>query len=197
MSRKFSPKYAAKPPRAYGFTLIEIMVAACIFLVLISMAFLTLNTGMNAWFGGSASVEVRNEIVKALNTMGNELKATAPAQTNLPSGGSATSITFHLPQDIDGDGTIINWNGVAPLYEPTIEWSPTTVTYELNASQQVIRRTSQGESRILANNIVGLQFSSPTTQSHIIQINISAQKRDRKGRLVNDAATLMIKMRNS
>jgi len=164
---------------------------------LVNMAFATLNTGMNSWFSGSTSVDLRSEIIKTFSTMEKDLKNTAPAQTNLASGSSATSIVFHLPQDIDGDGTIIDWNGTSPLYEPIIEWPAETITYELNANNEIIRRTSSGQSRVLARNIVSLQFSRLSTMSNILQIDISAQKSDTKGRVLNDAARLIIKMRNN
>ncbi|MFA5271620.1 MAG: hypothetical protein WC412_04690 [Candidatus Omnitrophota bacterium] len=185
--------------RNAGFSLVEVIVATCIFLMLVDMAFVTLNTGMNSWFTGNIAVEMRSELIKTLSVMEKELKETAPAQTNLPSGALAASINFHLPGgvDVDGDGTIIYWSGTAPLYEPAIEWSAEVITYELNAAGEIIRRTSLGQSRVLARNISSLQFSRPSVASNILQIDITAQKQDSKGRIVNDAARLMVKMRNS
>lgn len=180
-----------------SFSLVEVIVATCIFLVLVNMAFVTLNTGMSSWFSGGVSVELRNEIIKAFGAMEKELKETASAKLdNLPSGSSAAYLIFRLPQDIDNDGTIIDWSGVAPMYEPTIEWSLTNVTYQLNASKEIIR-TSSGQSRIIARNISTLQFSRPSAQPDILQIDITAQKNDSKGRVINDTARLMIKMRNN
>ena len=193
----FLKGFVQKIHRVTGFTLVEMMVATCIFLMLVNMAFLTLNTGMNSWFSGGTSVELRSEIIKTFIAMEKELKATAPAQTNLPSGGMATSLIFHLPQDIDGDGTIVDWNGTAPLYKPAIEWSPTTVTYQLNANGEIIRTTSLGQSRIISRNIISLQFSRSSTVSNILQIDITAQKMDPKRRMLNDTARLIVKMRNN
>lgn len=194
-----SPKLATKRlKRNAGSSLVEVIVATCIFLMLVDMAFVTLNTGMNSWFTGNTAVEARSEIIKTLSAMEKELKETASAQT-LPNSGVSTSINFHLPggADIDGDGTIINWYGFSPLYEPVIEWSTTNITYELNASGEIIRRTSLGQSRVLARNISSLQFSRTATATNILQIDITAQKRDSKGRIVNDMARLMVKMRNN
>jgi len=181
-----------------SFSLVEIIVATCIFLILANMAFLTLNTGMNAWFSGGTSVELRNEIIRGLTAMAKELKQTAPGEVDYPpSPGSATYIIFSLPQDLDNDGTIIDWSGFAANdYEPTIEYAPTTVRYELNSTGQIIR-ISSGQSRIIAKDIVSLQFTRPATESDILQINIGAQKKDKKGRVISDTASLIIKMRNN
>jgi prepilin-type N-terminal cleavage/methylation domain-containing protein len=190
--------FVQEPRKAAGFTLVEVIVATAVFFILVNMAFVTMNTGMNSWFSSSTSVELRSELIKTLAAMERELKETAPAKLeNLPSGGSAATLTFHLPQDVDGDGTLINWNGTAPKYEPIIEWSPTTVTYAVNGTGVLIRSTSLGQSRVVAQDIVGLQFSRPTTVSNILQIDLSAQKNDVKGRVLSDAARLMIKMRNN
>jgi hypothetical protein len=77
-----------------------------------------------------------------------------------------------------------------------MEWSPVVITYELNASGEIIRRTSLGQSSVVARNILNLQFSRPAAISNIMQVDITAQKSDTKGRVISDVATLMIKMRN-
>ena len=71
------------------------------------------------------------------------------------------------------------------------------ITYELNAAGEIIRRTSLGQSRMLARNISSLQFSRPAVASNILQVDIIARKQDSKGRIVNDTARLMVKMRNN
>jgi len=54
-----------------------------------------------------------------------------------------------------------------------------------------------GQSRMLARNISSLQFSRPAVASNILQVDIIARKQDSKGRIVNDTARLMVKMRNN
>lgn len=198
MKNIFLNRPVKKLNKPAGFSLIEVIVATCVFLILVNMAFITLNTGMNSWFTGDTAVELRNEIIKAFSAMEKELKRTGPPpHIDLDSGESASFVNFYLPADVDGDGTVINWNGVAPRYEPFTEWSTTVITYELNANGEIIRRTSLGQSRVLARNISSLQFSTSAVASDILQIDISAQKRDAKGRIVIDTAQLLVKMRNN
>lgn len=170
-----------------GFTLIEVIVSVSIFLVLILAVFNVMDVGRSAWFSADVSVELRQEIIKALMAMEKELKETRPAQISLGIGTSSSSLTFKIPQDNNGDGTILDSLG-------NVEWSG-NIVYALNASNQIIR-TALGVTSILANNIVNLQFSRPTSPLQLLQIDITAQKVSAMGVSIQDSGQIMIKMRN-
>lgn len=170
-----------------GFTFMEVLVSIVIFLILVSVAFAVMNAGVTSWFTGSIAVELRREIIRAFTVMDRDLKETAPAQTNLASGANAATITFTVPQDIDADGTVLNAAG-------QIEWSG-NIIYALNANGQITRTDANG-TRILANNITALLFTRPVSPVDILWIDVSAQKANVRGDLINDAERMVIKMRN-
>jgi hypothetical protein len=160
------------------------------------MTFVVLNAGISSWFSGDAEVELRREIIKALTAMEKELKYTAPAQTNLADGNTAVSLNFHLPNK-DASGVIINWDE----FTPAISWSTDVITYELNANEEIIRKVNGGAGSVLARNITGLQFSRTAPPDpfpgNMLRIDITAQKTDKKGRLLTDAVQFLIKIRNN
>ncbi|MCK9615258.1 MAG: prepilin-type N-terminal cleavage/methylation domain-containing protein [Candidatus Omnitrophica bacterium] len=195
MRLSFSRKMGVNHNFCAGFTILEVLIAAAIFSIVIGMTFLALNTGMSSWFSGDVEVELRREIIKALTTMEKELKYTAPAQTDLADGATATSLNFHLPNK-DANGVVINWGNLVP----SISWSADIITYERNVNGEIIRRTSSGEYRVLARNITSLQFSRLAPPDpfpdDMLRIDITVQKADKKGRVLNDTVQLLVKMRN-
>jgi len=170
-----------------GFTLVEILVVTIIFLILVFGIFAVMNVGRSAWLTGDVSVELRQEIIKAFMTMERELKETRPAQISLSIGSSSASLTFKIPRDNNGDGTVLDAFG-------NIEWSG-DIKYALNVNNQIIRTTSNTTS-ILANDIIRLQFSRPTSPLNLLQIDITAQKTSATGRIFQDTGQIIIKMRN-
>lgn len=170
-----------------GFTLIEVMVSAAILLILIFALFSVMNISRSAWFGGDVSAELRQEIIKSFARMESELKETRPSQISLSSGATNASLTFKLPQDNNGDGTILDSLG-------NIEWSA-NITYALNSNHE-ITRTFGNQTAIISRNINSLLFSRPTSPNNILLINIAAQKLSGIGRLTQDSGEITIKMRN-
>jgi len=170
-----------------GFTITEFLIAICIFLVLVLSLFQALDISRSLWFNDEVSVELRREIIKAFTNMERELKETRPALTSLTSGTSSATLTFCIPQDNDGDGTILNSFG-------DIEWSP-QITYALNGSHQ-ITRTVSGNTAIMANNVSALLFTRPLSPVDIVQIDITATKNTAFGRQIQDVGQITIEMRN-
>jgi len=169
-----------------GFTLVEIMVTSVILAILIVTLFLVLSIGQRSWLSADVSIHLRQEIARSIIVMGQELNETSPAKINLTLNIPANSITFKIPQDLNGDGDIVTTAG-------NIEWSP-NITYSLNASNQIQRVVSGGATTIIANNITGLQFTR--TQNEVIQINITAGKVSDIGKIVQDTGEVIIKLRN-
>lgn len=172
-----------------AFTLVEVLVAACIFFILVGAAFLVLNSGINSWLAGNVEVDLRRQLVSAVGPMEKELKETRAAETNLASGATSNSLTFALPADTNGDGTILDSNG-------QVEWSTDLVTYSLNANGEIVRTTTNGSQSILARNITSLQFTRPVSPVNILQVDIGAEGQNTKGRVFNDVGQFIIKMRN-
>ncbi|MCK9573231.1 MAG: hypothetical protein M0R20_02365 [Candidatus Omnitrophica bacterium] len=179
-----------------AFTLVEVLVAACIFFILVGTAFVVMDAGISSWFAGDIETNLRREIIKAIIPMERELKSTTAAQTNLASGTSSNTITFSIPQDNDADGTILDT-------QAAIEWSsdadaaaPWTITYSLNGNNEIIKTTSAGDVSVLARHINSLLFTRPISPVNVLQVDIGATAQNAKGRVYNDVGQIIIKMRN-
>lgn len=163
-----------------AFTLVETLIALLIFIVIAMSIFLVMSIGQRSWFSGDASMEVRQQIIVALTRMNSELAETTSAQTNLTANVPATSITFHIPT-----GTVVDTLG-------NIVWS-TPISYSRDGSNNLIR-TYAGATSIIGRDISSLQFTN--SQSRLIQVDITAQKTDNMGKVVQDTEQSIIKMRN-
>ncbi len=170
-----------------GFSLIEIIIASCIFIILILAIFQTMDIGRSLWFTADVSTELRQEIIKAFTIMERELKETRPSQTSLQISSNSNVLTFRMPQDNNGDGTILDVNG-------NIEWSA-NITYARNGANQITRTDAVGTTT-LANNITNLLFTRPASPTNIVQIDITANKTTNLRRQVQDTGWLQIEMRN-
>jgi prepilin-type N-terminal cleavage/methylation domain-containing protein len=169
-----------------GFTLTETLVAILIMTIIFGGVLMTMTVGQRSFFTGNVETDLREQITRAVMAMDSEISQTKPTRTDLDIGETGNSITFSVPNDIDGDGTVVDSMG-------SIEWSAVNITYSLNASNQIIR-TSAGASRVIANNIISLQFQR--TQDKLIQVDITAQDTSNLGRLIQDTEQAVIKMRN-
>jgi len=168
-----------------AFTLIETLVSVLIFTVIVMGIFLAMSVAQRSWFTGDAAVETRQQIILALITMNSELSETTSSKTNLTANVPQGSITFRIPHDNNGDGSVVDTLG-------NIEWS-NPIIYSRNASNNLIR-TYGGVTSTLARNISFLQFKN--TQNRLIQVDITAQKTDNMGKLIQDTEQAVIKMRN-
>jgi len=170
-----------------AFTLIELLFVSIIFTLLIIGVFQVMDVGRGAWFTGDAAIELRQEIIKTFMKMERELKETRPAQISLGSGTQGASLTFKIPQDIDGDGTILDSSG-------NIEWSA-NIVYALNGSNQITRTTS-GATTIISNDVTALLFTRPSTPVDILQIDVSVSKATATNKILQDSGEISVKMRN-
>ena len=168
-----------------GFTLLEILVATSIFVILTAVALSLMLTSNEAWFTGSTSISLRQEIIKTLLTMEKELKETRASQTNLSIGSTSSSLSFKIPKITNG--SILDSSG-------NIIWS-NSISYSVNANKQIIRNDSVNTT-VLSNNVTALNFTRPTAMGNIFQINITAQKTSPTRRVFRDTELMSVRMRN-
>ena len=168
-----------------GFTLLEIFITTSIFLVLTAVALSLMLTSNEAWFTGSTSIGLRQEIIKTLLTMEKELKETRASQTNLSIGSTSSSLSFKIPKITNG--SILDSSG-------NIIWS-NSISYSVNANKQIIRNDSVNTT-VLGNNVTALNFTRPIAMGSIFQINITAQKTSPTRRVFQDTEQMSIRMRN-
>ena len=170
---------------AKGFTLLEILITTSIFLILTAVALSLMLTSNEAWFTGSTSIGLRQEIIKTLLTMEKELKETRASQTNLSIGSTSSSLSFKIPKITNG--SILDSSG-------NIIWS-NSISYSVNANKQIIRNDSVNTT-VLSNNVTALNFTRPTAMGNIFQINITAQKTSPTRRVFRDTELMSVRMRN-
>jgi len=169
-----------------GFTLVEILVSIIIFSIICVGIGLTVVAGRSSLFTADVPTQLRQNLIFSIMTLSRELRETTPSRTDLAVGASANSISFQVPFDNNGDGSIVDTIG-------NIEWG-SNITYSLNGSGQLIR-TQAGTTRIISPNITILQFSRPAGEDRIIQIDITTQKATSAGNW-QDSEQARLKMRN-
>ena len=170
-----------------GFTITEALVSILIFSIIVVALYLGLATGQRLWFTGDTTTELRQNVLLGIIPLTRELRQSAPAKTSLSAGTSGSSITFKIPNDNNGDGSTVDNAG-------NIEWS-SDISYARDGSNQLIR-TQAGASSIISQNISALEFSRPSGEDLILQIDITARKNDAQGILIQDTEQAVIKMRN-
>lgn len=170
-----------------GFSLIELIISSCIFIILILAIFQAMDMGRSLWFTADVSTELRQEIIKTITIIEREIKETRPSQTSLQISSNSNTFTFRIPQDNNGDGTILDANG-------NVEWSA-NITYTRNAANQITRTDANGTT-ILANHITNLLFTRPASPVNIVQIDITANRTTSLGRQIQDTGWIQIEMRN-
>ncbi|MBU4346541.1 MAG: prepilin-type N-terminal cleavage/methylation domain-containing protein [Candidatus Omnitrophica bacterium] len=172
-----------------GFTLVEILISIFIFSLVFMAMFMLLSGGQASFYTGDAQVELNQGLRNALITMNRELRQTRSTEINgVPADDNFyTSVTFRVPEDVDGDGDVIDASG-------SMEWSG-NINYALNADNQIIRLV-QADQSILANNISSLRFRRFAGNLDVIQIHITAQKATALGRSLESSIMSSIKMRN-
>lgn len=169
-----------------GFTAFETLVSMLIFSIIAVALGLTVAAGRNSLFTSDIPTQLRQNLLFAIVTMNRELRQTAPSRTDIAASSSANSITFQIPNDNNGDGTVVDTIG-------NIEWG-TTITYARNGANE-LTRTQGGTTTIVSPNITGLQFSRPAGEDEILQIDITAQKANNSGSW-QDSEQARITMRN-
>lgn len=172
-----------------GFTLVEVLITVFIFSLIFMAMFGVLSVGVGSWHTDDVEAGLNQELRKTLMVMNKQLRQSRTSVvTGVPADDNYyTSITFKVPEDVDGDGDVIDSLG-------NIEWSG-DINYSLNANNQIIRSTQSGSS-ILANNISSLQFRRPAGNPDIIEIYITAQKATSMGRNLGSSIASSVRMRN-
>jgi len=170
-----------------GLTVFEVLVSILIFSIIAMGLGYAVIAGKSALLVSDIPTQLRGNVLFALMPMVRELRQTAPAKINLGEGASANSVTFKIPHDNNADGVVVDNVG-------NIEWGQ-NITYACNGLGQ-LTRTSGGVTAVIAPNITTLQFSRPTGEDALVQIDITVAKADGQGRLYQDTEQAILKMRN-
>lgn len=172
--------------RSKGSALLEVLVAVFIFMLLLGMISLILATGRNAWYIEDVSVELQQELRKAMTVMVKDLRQTSSSTiVGVPSNGSwSNTIYFRKP------------TGITYGY---VDWGPQNQFLLLGTSttgMQLLRAVGGTTTEVIANNINSLQLRRQFATRDIIEVVLGAQKTTTKGTQITDSLSFQVKMRN-
>ncbi|MFH1202136.1 MAG: hypothetical protein V1674_04520 [Candidatus Omnitrophota bacterium] len=149
-----------------AFTLTELIVGTAILVIITGLLFTLLLGMLDISELGSTESRVQQEARQAMEIMTSELKSSDRTKIVLPAGPSySPTISFYLPTDLDGDGTII------AAATGNIEWNPTVYTYSIVSGPMGIsqlRRTGGGQpDKVLANYVVSVLFADHNIDANL------------------------------
>lgn len=184
-----------------GLSLIEVMISIAIIVIIGGALAHFLVTGGSAWRTGDAEIQANQEARKGMMSMVKELRQAE--EGNIRTTNDAlysdnvlyNNIKFVIISDTDGDGDTVSAGG-------TLEWSA-PISYYVAGNQ--LLRQSNGEIKVLANNVIGVQFMmlvvtdpvNPMQESYrILTITIQTRKTSAEGRQIQSNLTSSTKIRN-
>ena len=155
-----------------GLTLVEIILVAGIASMLGLLVTRMSVLSFDLWSQGEGRMRLQERVEQGLKRLSREIRQAD--QTNLTASGS--TLSFRIPEDLDGDGTILDSDG-ATEFGADITY---TLTGEDLVRQQdldgdsVAESTVPGEVAILASGLSGLEFQ---TQTIGVQVTMTLQVR--------------------
>ncbi len=179
-----------------SFTLVELMVVLAIFVVVFGIILALLSIGQASWQSASSKIIVTQELRRGMEYMVRELSQAGNSTISLAIGGTSNSISFKMPQDLDGDGTILFSNNVLEGLRPPDPFVTYALTYDASLGFNQLTRTMGASSSVLANYLTALQFNRNSSTPNIIEINISAQKISTFGRTLSGNLNGRVILRN-
>ena len=207
-----------------SFTLVELMIVSLLFVFIIGGTLAVLSVGRISWQQTEVSVELQQDLRKAMLRITKELResgfdsAPSPMFTIEDNTGvnSTDIVRFSIPVDYDNDGDItdaagdIEWGGVTlwANKDPDCEAPGDNcqeldyeIEYLINAENQFIRRVLDNTSAVVrednyANNILDFQVSLKSGYTDIVNIEITVQKDTVFGRTITKSLISEIYLRS-
>ncbi len=181
--------------KANGMTLTEMLVAVAVLSIMAAAVVTALLSVERVFSGGSGQAVLTSELRKALDRMSRELaEGTSGRIQFVPADGRGyPNITFQIPEDINGDGSVIDVNG------NITEWS-TNITYLMGARNSCQRTQASrdpnlpGTSAFLANHITALSFTRRLPD--VVEIRLTASTLTEVGELQTRTMSTRVKLRN-
>ncbi len=183
-----------------GFTLVETMVASGILLSMGLITVLWLTGTSSLWWTSTTQAQVRSDVQQSISRMAAELRsatrtaAGSPPNAVVPAAPGNTTVTFYLPADADGDGTIVDAIG-------NTEWdAANAIQYNYVAASRQIQRVRAGQTTILANDVTSVTFNALNTDATLspneMRMTMTMQKTTPHGRTVSATSIATVKLRN-
>ena len=179
--------------RRSGWTLVEMMVVTSLLTVIMGVIISMLFLGQNTFSTGSSQMVLGVETRRAIESMTREVAETRsdPAWLTFPpaDGRQYTRVTFALPQDRDGDGTVF-LQGTTQLEPPA-----QLITYQIGGANrnQLIRDDGVSQT-VLANQVTDVQFRRPT--AGVLEVQLTSLTTEGNQRNVSRMLTTRMQLRN-
>ncbi len=188
------------PRTRRGFTLVETMVAGTIMLSMSLLVTVWLTGVSDLWWTAHSQSEARTASHLLVNRLVGELRsgtrraAGSPPNAVIPAAPGNTRITFTLPADLDGNGTIVDAIGA-------IEWdNANPVQYVYVPAQLQLQRLQGVNVRVLADGVQGVTFEdaaiNPALLQNEVRVTLTLQRRTPRGRTVSATAVETLRLRN-
>jgi hypothetical protein len=141
-------------------------------LVIFSALFMVLNMGEFQNKIGSTRIDVQQEVRKALDMMSKDLRQTARGQISVMNASAGSFAGLGTPEVFETPDFAICEDFIPGT---GILWSPYTISYDFDATNQTVLRTRSDTGQVLRFNFIGnLVFTKIGTNT--LQIDISGRK---------------------
>jgi hypothetical protein len=176
------------------------MVAAGIFVSISLVATLWLTGLSDLWQTSSTQSDLRVTTQQVMNRMVSELRsatrtaAASPPNIVIPAAPNNTTLTFYLPTDINGNGTIVDAIG-------NIEWDLVNpIQYVYVPAQRRLERQRGADTIVLANDVQSVTFEhagiNPALYQNEVRISLQLQRTTPQRRVLSGTSTEIVKLRN-
>jgi len=187
--------------KEYGFSLIEALLSVVIFVVLSLLMAQFFIQASDVWQSTTYDTELRSAARNAMALMANELHCATrtsaifpSANLTVPAAPNNHNLTFYLPQDIDGNGLILNATG-------STEWDIVhPVQYHYAEADKELRRVANSTSTILCRDVANVEFEdnaiNPSLYNDELRVLLTLQKMTPFHRNITVNLRSIIKLRN-
>ena len=167
-----------------AFTLVETLMTVLFFTVISGAAVTMMMSTQDSWKINSVKVELQQEMRKAMDWMNLDFsQAGASTITNVPADGTwYTTITFQTVSGVSGAN-------------PT--WNSDTIRFLLaGTNSNQLQRISGATTKIIAQNILTLQFRRLAATPNLLEISLQGRKATIRGATLTLSSSAKIKLGN-
>ena len=185
-------------PLKKGFTLIEVLMAVGILGIVSLVVVAFLGSTRSTWAEGSGQVVLSSQLRQAMDRISRELVQCPVGQIDQPDadGQWSDTVVFRIPEDQDGDGSVLDENG------NIVEWS-NWIRYLLNGEENRLeRRMTTGIpdplflTQTMASRMTGLEFRRQGGTPDVVEIRLTAAATLENGRTISRTTEGRVYLRN-
>lgn len=181
-----------------GFSYVELMVTVAIISLMAAGGFAALSAGEASWFTAEASIQVQENLRKALDYVTAELRESHLAQVDIAQGTgfNATDIvTFSIPVICHAGDNLLNANGDVAHWGATLRWGCRDaacmdlndtcssveykfIRYEVVTGNQLVRKVLDNANTVMRQDIVAhniTDFQARIVAGSLIELILQSQ----------------------